>query len=140
MVAPLYAIGLAAVLLVAGSDSVPTLETKPSCRDASTLGEDLNATFEQCMSDEREALAELQKQWKQFSLSDRESCASEQSDIVGMSSLSSYVELLECLVLAREAANPAGTMESDPRGTTGSGPMGMTGGGAQPQKKERGSA
>jgi hypothetical protein len=135
MFAPLSAVGLAAVLLVAGSDSVPTLDTAPSCRDASTLGEDLNATFNQCMSDEREALGELQKQWKQFSLSDRQSCAAEQSDIVGMSSLSSYVELLECLVLAREAANPTGTMGSGPTGTTGSGPTGTTGSGAQPQKK-----
>ena len=121
MFAPLSAVGLAAVLLVAGSDSVPTLDTKPSCRDASTLGEDLNATFEQCMSDEREALAELQKQWKQFSLSDRQSCAAEQSDIVGLSSLSSYVELLECLVLARDAA---------------ANPSEMTGSGAQPKNEQ----
>jgi hypothetical protein len=119
MFAPLSAVGLAAVLLVAGSDSVPTLDTKGSCRDAATLGEDMNTTFQQCMNDEREALGELQKQWKQFSLGDRQSCATEQSDIGGMSSLSSYVELLECLVLAREAADPTGT----------------TGSGEKPEKK-----
>jgi hypothetical protein len=107
MFAPLSTLGLAAVLLVAGSDGVPTLDTGPSCRDAATLGEDMNTTYAQCMSDEREALGELQKQWTQSSAADRQSCVGEQADIAGLSSLPSYVELLECLVLARDAANPA---------------------------------
>jgi hypothetical protein len=112
MFAPLSALGLAAVLLVAGSNGVPMLDTGPSCRDAATLGEDMNTTFAQCMSDEREALGELRKQWMQFPTADRQSCVGEQADIVGLSSLSSYVELLECLVLARDAANPAASTGS----------------------------
>src|SRR3977135_895471 len=104
MFVPLSTLALTAVLLVAGSDSVPKLDINPSCRDAATLGEDINTTFDQCMNDEHDALAQLQKEWNQFSLSDRQSCTAEQSDIVGLSSLSSYVELLEGLVLAREAA------------------------------------
>jgi hypothetical protein len=73
----------------------------------------MNTTFDQCMNDESEALTELQKQWKQFSLGDGQSCTAEQADIVGLSSMSSYVELLECLVLARDAAaNSAATTGS----------------------------
>src|SRR3977135_423525 len=104
MFVPLSTLELNAVLLVAGSDSVPKLDINPSCRDAATLGEDINTTFDQCMNDEHDALAQLQKEWNQFSLPDRQTCTAEQADIVGMSSLSSYVELLECLVLARDAA------------------------------------
>ena len=114
MFVPLSTLALTAVLLVAGSDSVPKLDINPSCRDAATLGEDMNTTFDQCMNDEHDALAQLQKEWNQFSLSDRQSCTAEQADIVGLSSMSSYVELLECLVLARDAATNSGT-------TTGSG-------------------
>jgi hypothetical protein len=109
MFVPLSTLGLAAVLLVAGSDSVPTLDVKPSCRDAATFGESMEGTFNQCMSDERDALAELHKQWKQFTPQDRQSCVSEQDDIAG---LSSYVELLECLVLARDAASSEQTTGS----------------------------
>ena len=112
MFVPLSTLGLTAVLLVAGSDSVPKLDVNPSCRDAATLGEDINTTFDQCMNDEHDALAQLQKEWNQFSLSDRQSCTAEQSDIVGLSSLSSYVELLECLVLARDAASSEKTTGS----------------------------
>ena len=104
MFVPLSTLALTAVLLVAGSDGVPKLDVNPSCRDAATLGEDMNTTFDQCMNDEHDALAQLQKEWNQFSLSDRQSCTAEQADIVGLSSMSSYVELLECLVLARDAA------------------------------------
>jgi len=112
MFVPLSTLALTAVLLVAGSDSVPKLDINPSCRDAATLGEDMNTTFDQCMNDEHDALAQLQKEWNQFSLSDRQSCTAEQADIVGMSSLSSYVELLECLVLARDAASSEKTTGS----------------------------
>jgi hypothetical protein len=114
MFVPLSTLALTAVLLVAGSDGVPKLDINPSCRDAATLGEDMNTTFGQCMNDEHDALAQLQKEWNQFPLTDRQSCTAEQSDIVGLSSLSSYVELLECLILARDAAANSGT-------TTGSG-------------------
>jgi hypothetical protein len=113
MFVPLSTLGLAAALVfVAGSDSVPKLDVKPSCHGAATLGESMDTTFNQCMNDEREALAQLQKEWDQFSLPDRQSCTAEQADIVGMSSLSSYVELLECLVLARDAANSEKTTGS----------------------------
>ena len=115
MFVPLSTLALTAVLLVAGSDSVPKLDINPSCRDAATLGEDMNTTFDQCMNDEHDALAQLQKEWNQFSLSDRQSCTAEQADIVGMSSLSSYVELLECLVLARDAASSEKTTGSGER-------------------------
>jgi hypothetical protein len=110
MFMPLSTLGLtAALLLVAGSDSVPKLDVSPSCRDAATLGESMDTTFTQCMTDERDALAELQKQWEQFSSRDRQSCVAEQGDSVG---LASYVELLECLVLARDAANSEKTTGS----------------------------
>ena len=64
------------------------------------MGDSMDGTFKQCMDDEQEALAQLKKQWSQFRSSDRASCIAAEGDVAG---LSSYVELLECLIMAREA-------------------------------------
>ena len=91
---------LGATLLVADTGGVPKLDVAPSCRDAATLGDSLDATFKQCMDDEQNALRELETKWSQFRLDDRASCLAAEGDVAG---LSSYVEVLECLKSAPEA-------------------------------------
>jgi hypothetical protein len=91
---------LGATLLVADTGGVPKLDVAPSCRDAATLGDSLDATFKQCMDDEHDALNELETKWSQFRSNDRASCLAAEGDVAG---LSSYVELLECLNMAQEA-------------------------------------
>ena len=91
---------LGATLLVADTGVVPKLDVAPSCRDAATLGDSLDAGVKQCMDDEQDALNELATKWSQFRSDDRDSCLAAEGDVAG---LSSYVELLECLNMAQEA-------------------------------------
>jgi len=104
---------LGATLLVAETGEFPKLDVAPSCHAAATMGESMDATFKQCMDDEQDALAQLRQRWSQFQLSDRASCLAAEADVPG---LSSYVELLECLNMARDAQ----------------GDDAMTGGGSKP--------
>jgi hypothetical protein len=100
---------LGVTLLVADTGGVPKLDAAPSCRDAATLGESLDATFKQCMDDEQNALNELTTKWSKFRPDDRASCLAAEGDVAG---LSSYVELLECLNVAQEARSGDATTGS----------------------------
>lgn len=97
---PFAPLMLGAALLVADTGGVPKLDVAPSCHAASTLGESMDGTLKQCIDDEQDAFAQLQKQWSQYRPDDRASCVAAEGDIQG---LSSYVELLECLNAARDA-------------------------------------
>jgi hypothetical protein len=99
---PVAVMMLSASLLVADTGGVPNLDVAPSCRDAASLGDSLNARFKQCMDDEHDALNELATKWSQFRSNDRASCLAAEGDVAG---LSSYVELLECLNMAQEAGS-----------------------------------
>lgn len=86
--------------LVLAADQAPVLNIEPGCRAAAaaavTRGRDLNA----CMRDEDDARARLQEQWGTFNAAQRDHC-------VRLSTLGgspSYVELLTCLDLAKQAA------------------------------------
>jgi hypothetical protein len=100
MPVPFAVLTLGATLLVADTAGVPKLDVAPSCHDAATLGDSIDATFKQCMDDEQNALNELQTKWPKFRSTDRASCVAAEGDVTG---LSSYVELLECLNMAQEA-------------------------------------
>jgi hypothetical protein len=85
------------LLLVA--DGVPKLDIEPSCRAAANTrvqGRDADA----CRRDEQEALNRLREQWGQFSANDRSHCVR----LTGAGGGPSYVELLTCLELAKQAA------------------------------------
>lgn len=85
------------LLLVA--DSVPKLDIEPSCRAAANTrvqGRDANA----CRRDEQDALGRLKEQWSQFSDNDRSHCVR----LTGAGGGPSYVELLTCLELAKQAS------------------------------------
>jgi hypothetical protein len=106
---PVAVMMLGASLLVADTAGVPQLDVAPSCRDAATLGDSLDARFKQCMDDEKDALNEVATKWSQFRSNDRASCLAAEGDVAG---LSSYVELLECLNMAEEARNGDATTGS----------------------------
>ena len=66
---PAIPLALAATLLHAAADTVPTLNIEPGCRAAAKMGDQLSldTTLPQCLADERGARNELEKQWVQFS-------------------------------------------------------------------------
>jgi hypothetical protein len=77
------------------ADRVPHFDVAPTCRaDLSSR----NA----CRRDEQAALDKLRKQWLSFPRAQRQSCV----QLSNLGGAPSYVELLTCLQMAKEAGNP----------------------------------
>jgi len=86
-------------LVLAANDKVPTLDYGPSCRAAVATATIASRDENSCKQDEETARGTLQKDWGQYSASDRNHCV--QLSTLGGSP--SYVELLTCLELAKAA-------------------------------------
>jgi hypothetical protein len=95
---------LAAFSPVAVSDAVPKFDIVRECRfeGGSTV------EFDRCSQDETEALEQLKANWAQFTGVDESSCVGAAT----IGGVASYVELLTCLEMAREANNA----DDNPRG------------------------
>jgi hypothetical protein len=89
---------------VAVSDTVPNFDIVRECRfeGGSTV------EFDRCTRDEAEALEQLKANWAQFAGVDKSTCLS----VATIAGFASYVELLTCLEMAREANNT----DKNPRG------------------------
>jgi hypothetical protein len=90
---------------IAVSSSVPQFDIARECRyeGGST------AIFERCSQDETTALAQLRTEWAQFAGTDRKTCMVTTTT----NGFASYVDLLTCLEMARDAKNT----EDNPRGS-----------------------
>jgi hypothetical protein len=97
MASALAAMTLGGVLLAAAVDHVPTLDTAATCAAAGELS--MNESVATCRRSEREARDALAAQWAQFPASGRRECV-ETTNIGGFPS---YVQVLTCLELARDA-------------------------------------
>jgi hypothetical protein len=90
-------------LVMAVADGVPEFDIARECRLDSTqafdLSAGLNETVKRCVADEQQALTQLRTQWPQYREPDKAQCT-EQTNIGGTPS---YVDLLTCLQLAKEA-------------------------------------
>lgn len=107
--APLFALAFASQVFVTVAEGVPAFDTAPGCRAAVAM---MPGSFEACMKDEQDARVRLGSQWEQFVASDRATCM--QNETTGGSP--SYVELLTCLQMARDArALPKDEMEGSGR-------------------------
>jgi hypothetical protein len=89
---------------VAVSDTVPKFDVARECRfeGGST------ANIDRCHQDEAAALEQLKANWAQFTGVDKSTCHS----VATIGGFASYVELLTCLEMAREANNA----DDNPRG------------------------
>ena len=87
---------LATLSPTAVSDSVPQFDIVRECRFEGGS----KANFERCSQDETAALSELRKEWAQSSGTDQKTCMS----TTMTAGFTSYVELLTCLEMARDAA------------------------------------
>jgi hypothetical protein len=102
---------------VAVSDTVPKFDIVRECRfeGGSTV------EFDRCSQDEAAALEQLKANWAQFAGVDKSTCLS--AATVG--GFASYVELLTCLEMAREAnntdKNPRDPKRTDPIRSVGPG-------------------
>jgi hypothetical protein len=86
---------LATLSPVAVSDNVPKFDIVRECRfeGGSTVD------FARCSQDEAEALEQLKANWARFTGVDKSSCVG----AAAIGGVASYVELLTCLEMAREA-------------------------------------
>ena len=98
----LSSLALGSTLVLAVADQVPTLNVEPGCRAAARMGDrlSLDTSLRQCLADEKGAREELDKEWTQFAPALRQRCvATTQSG-----GDPSYVEVLVCLQMGRDAA------------------------------------
>ena len=106
MLIPVSMIALGTQLAITVADSVPKFDIDRQCRLDSTEAFDLNAglneTVKRCVADEQRALTQLQTQWSQFRGADRAQCTQE----TNIGGTASYVDLLTCLQMAKEASQP----------------------------------
>lgn len=90
---------------------VPTLNVNPTCRP---LGDNLAFPIDtdRCLRSEQEARNQLTQQWARYPAGDRALC----TQTAQMGGLPSYVELITCLEMKRDATKlPASaTMTSQP--------------------------
>ena len=98
----------------AGAGGLPTLDVGPSCdaagRGAVTLGRDRKA----CLGDETTAQDTLRQNWSKYAAADKSDCIG----MVRTGGPASYVELLSCVEILRDARNIRNTdaLESDDSG------------------------
>lgn len=96
---PLAELALTASLVLTAADRVPRLDVRPSCRGAARSGASLGRDMNSCLRQENEARARMVQQWRQFTAAEKTRCV--QGSTMGGSH--SYVELLTCLEMARDA-------------------------------------
>ena len=100
---PISMIALSAQLVVRVADAVPEFDIARGCRLDSAQAFDpsagMNETVKRCVADEQAAIDQLRKQWLQFQEADKTQCIGETK----IGGTASYVDLLTCLQLAKDA-------------------------------------
>ena len=98
MFIPVTTMALGTVLTVAAAGSVPVLDTRPTCADAAAEIS-VTRTAATCQQSEQQARDTLASEWAGFPAADKNTCVAT-SRIGGFPS---YVQVLTCLELARDA-------------------------------------
>jgi hypothetical protein len=88
-----------AIMMFPVSDKMPAFDVTGSCRAATSLMTLDPGRQKLCLADEASARAEVAKRWSSYPAGDRRRCSAEAQ----LDGSPSYVDLLECLTLAREA-------------------------------------
>ncbi len=110
-----FAVGIAVIATLVGAasaDTLPKLNVSPSCdaaaRGAIVIGRDKEA----CLGDEHTAQDTLQKNWNTYNAADKVQCLGN----VRTGGPASYVELLSCLEIMRDAKSIRETdgLDADP--------------------------
>src|SRR5262249_16077882 len=106
---------LTATHIALAADAVPKFDVQRTCRPAAGAAVLPGRDSPACQRDETDARSKLGQDWTQYSATQRANC----TNLVKLGGAPSYVELLTCLEMAKQAQElPA---ESKPGTTTGSG-------------------
>ena len=106
---------LAAPLIVAVADQVPSFDVNPTCRVAEAAAGAGGRGSDVCVRTELSARDKLGQQWAEFPEADRTRCVR----LTSMTQMPSYVQVLTCLEMARDARQ----LNPRERSTVGSGPV-----------------
>ena len=93
------------------ADEVPNLDVRPGCQAADIA----DMSQQTCLEDERAARDDLMKEWGQFPAQDKAMCTDQSRNYHP-----SYVELLTCLEIARDAKIPYETGQGQQTDAVGS--------------------
>ena len=88
-----------AVLSADAAEAVPVLAVEQSCRSVAAIDPQKIVTAERCLAQEKSARDELTTKWSSFDSADQRRCLDETRS----GGSPSYVELLECVAMARDA-------------------------------------
>lgn len=99
IVPALLAIILTTSQIALAADSVPKFDVERTCRPVATMGGLPGRNAPACRRDEQDARNKLKDDWSQYSGEDRSRCAG----FVRVGGPPSYVELLTCLEMAKQA-------------------------------------
>jgi hypothetical protein len=99
MVTALAAVSFGAPVSIAAADEVPTYDVRKSCK-VDLQSYSTAQTNSGCLADEQNARATLVSQWTQYTPESRSRCSSMVGNVAGPQS---YVELLTCLQMSRDA-------------------------------------
>jgi hypothetical protein len=94
----LFPIILTATQIVLAADSVPKFDLERTCRGA-TAADLPGRNSASCQQDEQAARSQLEKVWSQYNAAQRSEC----DTLVTTGGAPSYVELLTCLEMAKQA-------------------------------------
>jgi hypothetical protein len=86
---------IATLLPITISDTVPKLDITKQCR----LESDSSNAVDRCARDEADARQQLETEWPKFVRADKSACFGEAT----IGGLASYVDLLVCLEMGRDA-------------------------------------
>jgi hypothetical protein len=95
----LAAVLLGAQAITAAAVDVPTYDVRVTCRTESQ-GDPGAGAVADCMADEQSAREQLVRQWAQFTAESKAGCIQIET---GISNIRSYVELLTCLQMRKDA-------------------------------------
>jgi hypothetical protein len=90
---------LTASQIVLVADTVPKFNLEQTCRAAGQVSTSLGRSAGDCRRDEEDAHTKLQRDWAQYTSQQRTGCVRFSS----LGSSPSYVELLTCLEMAKQA-------------------------------------
>jgi hypothetical protein len=114
MILPLPALMVATSLVMVAAEPVPTFDLRPTCQGAAERAGAGGRGLDVCTNTELGARDQLVRDWDTFAAADRDRCVS----VTTMTRIPSYVQVLVCLEMARDARNLRAPSE---RSTTGSG-------------------
>lgn len=91
-------LAVSAIDTVSAAERVPTFDIRPTCAGAES-DISVSRTIASCQQSEQQAREALNTQWQNFPATDKASCVAE----TNIGGFPSYVQVLTCLELARDA-------------------------------------